>query len=323
MTTSNEGGAVPAPVVSVVIIFLDAAQFLGEAIESVLAQDYTDWELLLVDDGSTDASAEIATHYAARSPGRIRYLTHPARENRGTAASRNLGAREARGRYVAFLDADDVWLPYKLAQQVEIAASQPRAGLVYGRSERWYSWDGRAQAFDYVPALGVEPDTLIEPPILLTLALESRAPTASLSNILVRRQTLRRIGGFEESMVGRLQLFEDQAFLAKVYLAEPVFVSGAIWDRYRRHDDSCVARTTRAGEKHAVGLAYFDWLERYLVAHQIVDRRLWRALRGKRRRYRHPRAYVVVRGLRSRGAWFRMRLRTLAGRIRRRVAVAR
>jgi glycosyltransferase involved in cell wall biosynthesis len=322
MSASYEAGAVPAPMVSVVIIFLDAAQFLEEAIAGVLAQGYVDWELLLVDDGSTDASTEIAALHVARDPARIRYLAHAGHENRGTAASRNLGVREARGHYLAFLDADDVWLPDKLAQQVRILESHPRAGLVYGRSEHWYSWD-RANEVDYVPSLGVEPDTLIEPPTLLTLALESKAPTASPSNILVRRQTLERVGGFEESMTGRLQLFEDQAFLAKVYLAEPVFAAAAVWDRYRKHDDSCVARTKRSGEKHAVGLAYFDWLESYLVAHEIVDRRLWRALRGKRRRYRHPRAYSVVRDVRSRTARGGARLWMFAGRVHRRVVVAR
>jgi glycosyltransferase involved in cell wall biosynthesis len=320
MSGSHEAGAVPAPVVSVVVPFLDAARFLEEAIASVRGQQYDDWELLLVDDGSTDGSTAIARRHAAREPERVRYLTHSGFENRGAAASRNLGARRSRGRYIAFLDADDVWLPGKLAEQVEILESHPRAGLVYGPTEHWSSWNVRTAGGDHVPGLGVQPNSLVEPPILLTLALESAAPTASMSNVVVRRETFERSGGFEEFMVG---LFEDQAFLAKVYLAEPVFVAGAIWDRYRKHDDSLVARTRRAGGKHAEGLAYFDWLERYLVAHEIVDRRLWRALRGKRRRYQHPRAYSVVRDLRSRTARRGARLRTFAHRVRRRVAVAR
>jgi glycosyltransferase involved in cell wall biosynthesis len=79
------------PLVSVVVIFLNAADFIEEAIESVIAQTFADWELLLVDDGSTDASTGIAKAYAARHPGRVFYLTHEGRENRGMSASRNLG----------------------------------------------------------------------------------------------------------------------------------------------------------------------------------------------------------------------------------------
>ena len=91
------------PRVSVVLIFLDAERFLREAIESVLAQTFSAWELLLVDDGSTDGSSEIARCYAAEHPGAIRYLTHPGRENRGMSASRNLGIGAAAGEFVAFI----------------------------------------------------------------------------------------------------------------------------------------------------------------------------------------------------------------------------
>ena len=132
------------PRVSTIVIFLDAKRFFEEAIESIIGQDYADWELLLVDDGSADGTADIARRYAEVDPLRIRYLTHPGRENRGMSASRNLGIREARGEYVAFLDADDAWLPGKLAQQVAILDSYPNAAMVYGPTLRWYSWNGEA-----------------------------------------------------------------------------------------------------------------------------------------------------------------------------------
>src|SRR5215218_5812117 len=92
--------------VSVIIIFLDAERFIEEAIESVFAQTYDDWELLLVDDGSTDGDTRIALEYAEQNPGRVRYLQHPGHQNRGMSASRNLGIGSARGEYIAFLDAD-------------------------------------------------------------------------------------------------------------------------------------------------------------------------------------------------------------------------
>jgi glycosyltransferase involved in cell wall biosynthesis len=94
--------------ISVIIIFLNSEEFIQEAIESVFAQTYNNWELLLVDDGSTDGSTNIALQYAEQHGERVRYLEHNNRQNRGMSASRNLGIREAKGEYIAFLDADDV-----------------------------------------------------------------------------------------------------------------------------------------------------------------------------------------------------------------------
>src|SRR5678815_1955714 len=150
------------PLVSVVAIFLNAEQFIQEAIESVFAQTYDNWELLLVDDGSSDASTAVARRYAEQYPERVCYLEHPGRQNRGASASRNLGIRHAEGEYIALLDVDDVWLPHKLEQQVAIMESQPEAAMVYGLSEYWYSWTGwpEDQGRDFVYDLGVPPNTL-------------------------------------------------------------------------------------------------------------------------------------------------------------------
>ena len=103
-----------APLVSAIIIFLDGEKFIAEAIESIIAQTMTDWELILVDDGSTDGATEIAKRYAREYPGKISYTEHPGHENRGMSASRNAGLRLARGKYVGFLDADDIWMPEHL-----------------------------------------------------------------------------------------------------------------------------------------------------------------------------------------------------------------
>src|SRR5215213_8596780 len=94
------------PRVSVIMIFLNTERFIEEAIESVFAQTYDDWELVLVDDGSTDASTAIARRYAAQHPHKVRYLEHAVHQNLGMSASRNLGIREAHGEFIAFLDAD-------------------------------------------------------------------------------------------------------------------------------------------------------------------------------------------------------------------------
>src|SRR5262245_25666733 len=120
------------PLVSVVTIFLNGERFILDAIGSVFAQKYDNWEYLLVDDGSTDTSSAIAREYAAQYPGKVRYLEHEGHVNRGMSATRNLGIRHSQGKYVAFLDADDVWLPHKLERQVALLESHPRAGMIYG-----------------------------------------------------------------------------------------------------------------------------------------------------------------------------------------------
>ena len=123
------------PRVSVIIIFLNEERFLCEAVESVCAQTFGDWELFLGDDGSTDASAAIAQQLAATRPDRITYLTHAARENRGMSASRKLGLALARSEFVAFLDADDRWFPDKLERQIGLFAEHPDAQMVCGATQ--------------------------------------------------------------------------------------------------------------------------------------------------------------------------------------------
>ena len=276
--------------VSVIIAFFDPGNFLEEAINSVLSQTYSKWELLLVDDGSSDESTALARGCASQNPSRVRYLEHAGHQNRGACAARNLGIRNAQGDYLAFLDADDVWLPRKLEQQVAILNSHPPVGLVYGTDLWWYSWtkSPTEQGRDFVPSLGVRAGTVYRPPNLLTLGLQSKAPTASPSNLVIRREVIEKVGGFEEEFVGPYQLYEDHAFLAKVYLRFPVFAADQCWIKYRQHPNSCVSKVTRAGQKQAVALYYLEWLGKYLVRQEITDDELQRALRERIWRHRHP-----------------------------------
>ena len=103
-----------APLVSIITPARNAARTLGASIESARAQSLDDWELLAVDDASSDGTAALLRRCAVEDP-RIRVLTQT--RQRGAAAARNAGLAEARGRFVAFLDADDLWLPEKLARQ--------------------------------------------------------------------------------------------------------------------------------------------------------------------------------------------------------------
>jgi glycosyltransferase involved in cell wall biosynthesis len=268
----------------------------------VYAQDFEDWELLLVDDGSSDRSTEIALTQARNAPDKVFYWDHAGHQNRGMSASRNLGIGHSRGRYIALLDADDVWLPHKLREQAAILDAHPGAGMVYGASQYWSSWmtpDGELPS-DSIPDMGITPNTLVQPPSLLTGALNATARTPCPSDLMVRAELARAVGGFEEHFRGIYQLFEDQAFLSKVYLTCPVFVAGTCWDKYRQHPDSCVSVVKKSGRKYTAGLYYLRWLSDYLATHGIDNPEIWQALRRKRRRYRLPRLYRFVEDTRRR-----------------------
>jgi teichuronic acid biosynthesis glycosyltransferase TuaG len=124
--------------VSIVTPAYKAAQVVGSAIESVQAQDYAEWEMLIVDDRSPDDTAAVVEPYCARDP-RVKLIRLP--ENRGAAMARNAALERAAGRYIAFLDSDDYWLPGKLSKQLEFMGVR-KAGLSF-TSFRRISGDGK------------------------------------------------------------------------------------------------------------------------------------------------------------------------------------
>ena len=134
--------ATDTPLVSIITPILNAEKYLRESIESVLAQTYKNWELILVDDGSSDNSPMIAAEYARQYPLRVYTLEHENHKNKGISASRNLGLKHSKGKFIASLDADDIYLPRKLEDQVSILLSQPTAAMLYAATEFWHGWTG-------------------------------------------------------------------------------------------------------------------------------------------------------------------------------------
>lgn len=114
------------PEASVMIPAYNSAALIGDVIRSVLMQTYPNFEIIVVDDGSTDGSRDVV---AAFNDQRIRYHYQ---ENHGVAVARNTGIAHSRGQHIAFLGADDLFLPHKLMQQVPVLESQPEVGLVAG-----------------------------------------------------------------------------------------------------------------------------------------------------------------------------------------------
>lgn len=272
--------------VSIVIIFLNEERFLAAAIESVQSQTYCDWELLLVDDGSVDRSSDIARQYAAVRPDRVRYLEHPGHENQGMSASRNLGIQHARGEFIGFLDADDLYTPEKLQEQVSILESHPAAGFVCGSAQWWYGWTGDAadQGRDFVQRYKLPLDAVSRSPLLLLSYLADE--WSSPCDMLVRRALVDRVGGYEPIFRG---MYEDQAFHAKLSLHSDGYVSSRCWYRYRQHPDACTAVSHQSGKTQAARRAFLDWLDAYISRHAPRAAEARQEVKRLRFPYRYPR----------------------------------
>jgi glycosyltransferase involved in cell wall biosynthesis len=293
------------PFVSIITIFLNAEAYLEEAIQSILDQTCGNWELLLVDDGSTDRSTRIAQKYSNVCPEKIQYLEHAGHANRGMSASRNWGFAHASGDLIAFLDADDLWLPQKLATQTELLRLFPEASMICGPSIWWQSWrsNGAMAQPDTLRTIGITPRQLIKPPELLIQLPLDRVKTPATCSTLIRRELFQEVGGFEESFRG---MYEDQAFFAKVFLKGTIYATEEPLDRYRQHPDSCCAMAEKRNEYHprnpnAAHAAFLHWLEAYCVAQRVIDPRLWRNLNQALWPYRHPVLSLV------RKQWHRVR----------------
>lgn len=185
-----------APLVSVILPTYNRAATLGRAISSVLAQSYANFELLVIDDGSTDATPALV---GAVQDERLRYLRQDS--NAGVAAARNRGMKAAKGRLIAFLDSDDAWMPDKLDRQVaQMQAAPGRVGLLYtglairhagGRVETW-----RPQARGYV----------------LADILRRNVVHFGTSSTMIRAEAAEVVGGFDTSLPAN----EDHDYWARI-----------------------------------------------------------------------------------------------------------
>jgi glycosyltransferase involved in cell wall biosynthesis len=199
------------PSVSVIVTTFNRAGLLREALDSVQMQTFSDWECLVVDDGSADETPEILASRAAADP-RIRALRieHGGSPGRG----RNAGIAASRGEFVAFLDDDDAWLPAKLDRQLSVLDGERDAGLVFSRVERF----GDEQ--------GPWPRILPERPGLRSLLASN---FIACSSVVARRSALDRAGLFDES----LPCAQDFDLWLRILRVAPIRGQPEILARYR------------------------------------------------------------------------------------------
>lgn len=192
------------PTVSVIIPAYNAARYLAETLTSALGQTLADIEVIVVDDGSKDNTAEVAQSFPA-----VRYVRQ---QNAGVSAARNTGAANARGEFLAFLDSDDIWHPDKLRQQVEALRQHPDS--VFSRTEA-VSDPARQSEIQNGQREASAPCQLI--PDFHTSFL---VPYLTTSTVMVRRSAFEEAGGFDTS----LRIAEDVDFYLRVLVRRPLVV---------------------------------------------------------------------------------------------------
>jgi len=208
------------PPISVIIPVYNSEHFLAQAIDSVLSQTFQAYELIVIDDGSSDQSREIALSYPV-----IRYIYQ---HNLGVAAARNRGIQIARGKFLAFLDSDDLWLPEKLSLQMEAFEIDSSLGIVTGYMEQFISPETDKQtakrySFPDRPLIGYSP-----------------------SAIMIKRSALKKTGLFHEDYQGG----EAISWFANIFEKEVnIFILPDVVARRRIHGNNLSIKSNPGKEK--------------------------------------------------------------------------
>lgn len=215
------------PKVSVVIPTYNRANYLRQTIDSVLAQTYTDYEIIVLDDGSTDNTKETAALYKDK----IKYFYQ---ENRGPTAGKNSGMQKARGEYIAFLDDDDLWLPEKLAKQVEVLENNRELAFACSGS---YVINAKGEIIDEWKKVTQNQETfsnLYEANFVFTLT------------VMVRRKCLAATGLFDES----LYIVQDYDLWLRLAKRYPFAYIALPLAKYRKHDSNVTKNTPQRLKEH-------------------------------------------------------------------------
>jgi len=217
------------PRVSVIVPSYNAAVYLPFAIESVIAQTYPDWEIVIVDDGSADNTRSVVDSFRHRLQDRLRYIHQP---NLGLSAARNTGIRAVRGEYIAMLDADDVWLPHRLARAVPVLDGDPETGLVHARVVR-IDVQGTVTG-----QLKVEPEYLSG---RIARDIYTRLAHIVCPTVMFRKSCLETAGWFDEAM----HATEDRDLWFRIALRYKIAYIDEVLAQYRLSPTSITSNLDR------------------------------------------------------------------------------
>jgi len=226
------------PTVSVIIPTYNRARLIKRAIQSVLNQTYQDFEIIVVDDGSTDNTEEVVKSF---NDPRIRYIRHE--KNKGTAAARNTGIKAARGKFIAFQDSDDEWLPEKLEKQMKVFENAPaKVGVVYTGF-----WRIENNKKIYIPFSWVkQKEGNVHKELL-------KGNFIGLPTVLIKKECFRKGGMFDEKLP-RFQDWELVIRLSKYYnfkcIDEPLVISYYTSDSISANNEALIKALKLILSKH-------------------------------------------------------------------------
>jgi glycosyltransferase involved in cell wall biosynthesis len=215
------------PIVDVIIPTYNTAKYLPIAIESVIAQTFEDWRILLIDDGSTDNTADVVAPYLKQLGDRLKYIRQ---ENSGVSAARNNGLRNSTAELIALLDADDVWLPCRLAESLKCFEGRPAVGLAYGLISRI---DADGAVIDTFAGNREHAEGRIAPYIYMRRV---QLPTSSMT---FRKDCVDKVGVFDES----LRATEDRDLWLRMAFHYDVAFAPTVISLYRTSGDSLTTDT--------------------------------------------------------------------------------
>lgn len=258
--------ACETPEVSIIIPMFNAAGTIKETLFSVTRQRHDSWEVIIVDDGSSDNSRAVVERIAEASRGRVTIIEHAGNENRGLALSRDLGMARARGEFLVFLDADDTIHPDKLRHDVDILRRHSRAAAVVGRTLWW--WDGAGERDADIDMIFEPVDRLVEPPVFFEITFrESGGVSPCVHSWMVRKSCLDTIDFDVEVMT-----YEDQKFLGELSLRFPIYVSGSCLCEYRRKEHTLWADAVSSGTDPIARARFREWKSAALKASPAFPR---------------------------------------------------
>ena len=271
----------------VIIPAYNAQAYLPAAIESVMAQDLDDWRVVLVNDGSTDATAEVADTYQRQLGSKMHVITQ---ENAGMSAARNVAMQASSAEFVAFLDADDIWLPSRLRATAQAFASRPNAALSYGLIARVDETGRVLSTFAGNPRYA---EGRIAPSIYKR-QVELPCVTVSL-----RRSALESVGYFDESM----RATEDRDLWLRIALRYEVAFVPQVIAQYRMSANSASANLDRMTD------GQLRFIDKHFgspgcgrLARRIARARVWKQ-RGELFSERGQRWSAVGNALRACSIW--------------------
>lgn len=246
------------PVVSIITPLYNGSNTLAETYQSIIDQDFEDWEWILFDDGSTDGTQDFGRKYSGENSGKILYFEHPGNKNFGTAYTRNRAIEKSSGEIISFIDQDDIWYKNRLSHHLKLFKDLRDIAMIWSPALYWY------KERSFIQPVGAKgkglKNGIYEPPELIENFLKDLRCTPLPSASMVRRKHFDDVNGFEESVKGS----EDIVLWLKLANKFRICFDNEIIVKYRKHFDSTLRQAAQSGIMNLWNLEFYRWVIDFL-----------------------------------------------------------